>query len=926
MADEEQIRQYYNLTEEYSTEWTEPNTFSEMDLDSTTGTSKYALLRQLVSARSSTVSDIPHDEPDPLGSTTSVVSVLQSRGINVSDPAKRNKYLISSTTFEPRLFLRDIHSNATYENLSNSLGYLESSISERSEALRYLIDHDSDCFVQAKSSLDSVFRNIQSAAFNDSESSLGFHHLQSLIDESNAKAAIMTKPVLDNKSKTDRLEMALSLVENNKYLFNLPSLILSHIKNNDHDSLVRDYRRGKDIMSNENGMLPSFGDLADTIGKQNVLQRIWNQVEEIVDEYKKQTWKKLAESSAEQNYMFAIIKQLELGVEDNPITEWILAQSQYFQNEFTEIFNKLDLATVHYRNNIIMDHSNRDAILINALKKLADMNQTSDSKTNTTPFSPNQTSVIYDSAGVLEMWITIQLIFDKINSIISRYCVFWLKTLEFLNGIPQRTLPTGWKNESKSYLTFNANELEDIKKSNSKVIEAVSTYVQSFFTEQVSLTGDGQGPTNRINDDINQNQPGNESNGEIETAISKFIPPFSNVLSTSRYLTSILFSVATGLNNLSATLQSPETTIILRSVLITVREKVANAVFVAWKQDASVFGLVNTRSFVFESHYTRAPQYFYAYHDTVISGIQNMLNMANEHGQLIGGNIVSPLSTFLISETQSSFFSSVSATLDYIMKTAFPTEMEKSQASPLSKENGHFQYENFRELLPENVTEDKMILFVMSSLDEIRDTKLPLLFTTMEKATRLNPREASLQLKNEIESMAETLFDFYNRRKKTILARILRHGILKSNIQWSCNDTATPTQVSSYVYECLLIFVTIHSQVSEVSFGHLAKVISVLYEHCIETLLACYREIEQFGRFGLLQVFADIGLVRVTMDRFQTPEMLQTYSHLYDYVKKATINSTSLWETSTPPWEIVHPLVLEARNSSKIEFECFSSL
>lgn len=94
------------------------------------------------------------------------------------------------------------------------------------------------------------------------------------------------KPIMDNKAKDERLRTALALVDGNKYLFNLPSLILTHIKNNDHDSLIRDYRRGKDMRSSESELLSSSEDLTNKIEKQRVLERIWNEVEEIVDEYK----------------------------------------------------------------------------------------------------------------------------------------------------------------------------------------------------------------------------------------------------------------------------------------------------------------------------------------------------------------------------------------------------------------------------------------------------------------------------------------------------------------------------------------------------------------------------------------------------------------------------------------------------------------
>lgn len=929
MADPEHIRQYYNLTDEFGTEWTDVNTSSDIDIGSSGDTSKYALLRQLVSAHSSAISDLPYDEPDPLGSTPSVVAVLRSRGIDVKDASKRNRYLISSTTFSPRLFLRDVHPDATYNNLVNSLNYLESRISERSEALRYLIEHDYDRFVQAKSSLDSVFKNIQAASFNDPDSRLGFQRLKSLIDDSNAKATILMKPIMDNKAKDERLRTALALVDGNKYLFNLPSLILTHIKNNDHDSLIRDYRRGKDMRSSESELLSSSEDLTNKIEKQRVLERIWNEVEEIVDEYKKQTWKKLAETSAEQNYTAIITKLMELGVEDNPITEWISSQTQLFENEFKETFSKLQSATANHRKNILTVPQNHAVPLLHVVKSMAEIidatsgSGSSGNSNNTTTI--NKDSILYDSPSVLEMWMAIRIIFQDVNGLISRFCIFWRRVQEFMDGLPQRNLPSGWQNESRSHLTFSSDELEAIKQGSHNITELVSSNIRTFFTENAS---------HNIQDVPSKNEK-----------TPSFLPPFSNALSAVKYLPKILYSIGSGFNDLSISLQSPSTTSILRTVLTSVRERAVNAILYSWELDAQFFYYVEDWVPNASDHSTRTPQYFYAYQSNVISGIDDVLKLVSD-GQMVDVDINPPLSPSLIKQIQSCFFDTVSATLDSIMKLVIQADKadyrrslvsgskRSSVSNPLKRlidiNGNNKQGENADdsvsyELLPDNMNEEKKTLLILSSLEQIRDSKLPSLFRMVEKSLRINSREASTAIKESIDTMTNTLFELYNRRKKTFLAEGLRHGVLQSGIQWSSNISASPTAVSSYVYECLLNFVVVHSRVSEIAPAQVNRVITVLYDHVVKTLLSCYREVEQFGRYGLLQVIADIGLVRVTMERFQTPEMLQIYSLMYDCVKEATINKKQLWESSTPPWEIIHPLVLEAQTSSKAEFRCFLS-
>lgn len=955
MADPELIRQYYNISDQFSEEWSESKAVSNLDLGSAGETSKYALLREIVSSSSAATSDVPQDEPDPLGSTTSVVSVLKARGIDVSDPSKRNRYLISSTSFAPRLFLRDVHPDATYDNLVNSLSYLESTISERSEALRYLVEHDYDRFVQAKSSLDSVFRNIKSAGFNENDPDFGFHRLKSFIDDANAKATILMKPVMDNKAKDERLRTALALVDSNKYLFNLPSLLLNHIKNNDHDSLIRDYRRGKDMRLNEQNAITTAANYPNRAESQQVLERIWNEVEGIVDDYRKQEWKNLAKTSADQNYLSIIAKLLELGVEDNPIYEWISSQNTRFETEFNGIFDKLSTVTQTYRDNIMSFPPNSKSSFISAIRYIADLNSSKNSNSKSgqqstsgsvTPSAPNASSqsvasgaeptskraIVYDSLGVIEMWLTIRIIFQDMNTLISRFCLFWKKCLELIQGIPQRNLPTGWQNESGVHLTFTDDEINSIRENEQKVISLLAQRTDQFFSEVVSIASDVvKQPKDNRRLSVSQRQSANTEQ-EVRN-LPKFLPPNCNALSCVNYLSKILYSLASGFDELSCNVQSSRATDTLKNVLVHVREVAIEGVLYAWEQDSKLFYLIENWVPCDESHSTKMTHYFYAYQSTILAGVSDIMKFSCE-GEVLEGEVIPPVQmSNLTKKIQGCFFNSVSTTLDSFMKLVIPIENDRRksfQQGPKTSnqirttETDEDEYAAF-ELLPDDMNDEKKTLLTLSSLEYIRDHNLPALFKILDSRMHASSREASQALRSSIDTMTNTLFELYNRRKKTMLAEGLRHGILKSGIKWNSNTPDKPTAVSSYIYECLLSLVVVHSKVTDIAPTQVTRVITVLYDHIVKTLLSCYREIEQFGKYGLLQVIADIGLMRVTMERFQTPDMLQTYSLIYECVKEATIERKKLWESEHPPWEIIHPLVREAQASSNTEFRCFHS-
>lgn len=935
MLEQEKIRQYYNLTDEFANEWTEPKAFTELDYGKAGKSSKYALLRQLVSS-SSTGSNVPlpQDEPDPLGSTSSVVSVLKSRHVDVRDPVKRSKYLISSTKFNPRLFLRDVHPDATYENLINSLSYLESTISERSEALRFLVEHDYDRFVRSKSSLDSVFNNIQTAGFNENEQ-WGVVHLQGMIDDANSKAALIMKPVQDSRSKHNKLKTALTLIEKNKYLFNLPAAMIHHVKIHDHDSLVRDFWRGRDIRANEDDQdEPSVDPMSREFSdNKKVTDRIWSEVKNIVEEYKQEEWKKLPDVSADQNYLGVISKLLELGCEDNPIHEWISSQISSFESEAIAAFDKLKSTTTMHRINILAVPQNPSGPLVSALREF----EKSD--------SVEQSDTLCDNYSVIEMWLTVKNITQDIATLMSRFCQFWQCCQGFLEGSLQKHLPRGWRDESVGHLSFSRGEIMEIQKQGRGIIDLIASETNQFFSLMSTAPQTPQlaqaSPATAASNQLQVAHTGRSRRRSslmnplvvtpAEVQVPNFFPPHSNALSAVKYLPCIIFQLASGLRDFARLNLSPKTSDNLQNVLSVMRENSVVGVIHAWSQDSSYLYLTENWSLSPTSrHLTKVPAFLKSYESMVILGMKDIMHITYNNQSLENGtDIIPPPTSQLLSRVLSSFSTSISTALDVIMKLVLPAENNNHRrsvsANSLISPNGSFITSlEASELLPDGLSDDKKTLLTISNLSDIRDSVMPYLFKLYERSFNVSSRESSASLQNSINTMDTTLFELYTRRKKTLLAEGLRTGILKAGIQWTANEPHPPS-VSSYMYDCLLNLVVTHSNVTEIAPDQVVRVITVLYDHIVKTLLSCYREIEQFGKYGLLQVIADIGFIRITLERFQTPKMLNTYSLMYDTVKETT-EDKQLWNMKSPPWERIHGVVVDAQASSKMDFRCFSGI
>lgn len=102
------------------------------------------------------------DEPDPLGSGDSVLKILKKRGLSVDEESRvRNRFLLSSTSFSPALFLSQAHSNDSIQTLMDGLGSLSRSIDQKSASLKVLVEANFERFVRAKATIDSVYTEMR---------------------------------------------------------------------------------------------------------------------------------------------------------------------------------------------------------------------------------------------------------------------------------------------------------------------------------------------------------------------------------------------------------------------------------------------------------------------------------------------------------------------------------------------------------------------------------------------------------------------------------------------------------------------------------------------------------------------------------------------------------------------------------------------
>ena len=77
--------------------------------------------------------------------------------------------MTTSKQFNPKVFLSNVHPNATYQDLKAGLNNVQTSIDARSEAIRVLVEENFDRFVAVKAHTDGGNYLCLSATFANFE-------------------------------------------------------------------------------------------------------------------------------------------------------------------------------------------------------------------------------------------------------------------------------------------------------------------------------------------------------------------------------------------------------------------------------------------------------------------------------------------------------------------------------------------------------------------------------------------------------------------------------------------------------------------------------------------------------------------------------------------------------------------------------------
>ena len=444
-----------------------------------------------------------------------------------------NRFLLSSTTFSPAIFLSKVHNEASTDQLLQGLDFLSRSIEKKSASLKVLVESNFQRFIKAKATIDNVYnemrnqgvdpaaekrslphsRHASSSSWKHSrnasglfspnskaqvgdkkknallkESEYGVQGIKTPLTEVSIKAEEVWGPALGGREREESLKGILSTLERHRGLFEVGGAIRDAIKRKDYETLVEEYNRARryadDARDAANRANYNNIELTDAeVHQILVTARMWADVEEHVAVFKRDTRKRLtdvgsgkqtgADDSKPEEYLELIGVLLQLGVEENPITLWLQSRSENLKSKLsrTAEFSKVQIEVLRRRlaNN---DKPN--------LKTAASYLRSATSR-------ERQNNTNMDSPKIIEFWdfvsSSMTALLASQNGVLGEVVEYWDIAQSFINGSAQRRLPVGIDKRSREHLDLSADSVEDVQNRATDLIHILRENIFVFFAD-----------------------------------------------------------------------------------------------------------------------------------------------------------------------------------------------------------------------------------------------------------------------------------------------------------------------------------------------------------------------------------------------------------------------------------------------------------
>ncbi|KAK5093419.1 Exocyst complex component S5 [Exophiala xenobiotica] len=624
---DQNVLNYYNLQDAFPTEWpTELDQSDEEENDTKAGIrrskSRYSALERAASDRRTLIPGsqktregkanlVQKDESDPLGANRSVLMSLKQRGLPIEqDVRMRNRFLLSSTTFAPALFLSQTHSDASTNDLIQGLRFLEQSIDQKSASLKVLVETNFERFVRAKATIDNVYTEMRNQGMQPQESTgppspRGLRHSRQVSRQSGThqritstgsiappqssknalrketeygvkgvkgpllevsqKAEDVWGPALGGREREASLKAVAEAVDKDRSLYELGGEMNLAAQQKNYERVVQLCAQARTYANQASALGEQAAHTGQALTDEQVHKllvtgRMWADVQEQVKSIKKDIWRRLSSlqnthqgqtSIQGEEHMELIGILLELGVEDNPIWVWLLSRYDNLKNK---------IAAVTERSKVEIEILRRRLAAAEA--------PSPESSASYIRLASQELSEATDRQEIIDFWKTVSTYVNKLLSLddglLGEIIEFWEAARSFIDGSKQKALPVGYEGESRKHHRLSDAGVHDLSHGAVELVSLLRDALYALFadtpTEDISslfspLTGGTPKTPATPMFSPSEGRLGSLDDNSMPLPSPRkgeawedyaFWPPHSNALSAVQYVSNMLTAIGSG--------------------------------------------------------------------------------------------------------------------------------------------------------------------------------------------------------------------------------------------------------------------------------------------------------------------------------------------------------------------------------------------
>lgn len=790
------------------------------------------------------------------------------------------------------------------------------------------------------------------------ESEYGVQGIKASLVEATVRAEEIWGPALGGHNKEESLKSILSSLEKNRSIFHCGVAIEECIKRRDYQGLAEQYEKAQRYANDAR----SIADRA----KQNQVQlqeadihqiimtaRVWMEVESRVSEFKEDTWSRLGRTHYEASSRARINKSdeyleligilLQLGVQENPISSWLLARQEYLKSKIVSSFERMRAEVEILRRRIAGGQAPSAKTLATHIRHAAAIKR-------------DGAHLTTDTAAVLSFWQKVHLSLESLlparEGLLNEVFDFWDTAQSFIDGKKQRGLPVGFNGQGRKHHRL---ELETVKRLQTGVLNLFAVFAQqldalmvqapvedvaSLFSPIAStpVTPRSAGPIggSQFNFDSSDVPPSPKFGHSWEKYA--FWAPYSNSLSAGYFLNNIVGLIGTAaaeIASVNLVKEDPRLVLQLRTVVGDSRERCLTAICSAWVYDSENCKELEdwTRS-TDKRDYTNLPAYFDAFESAMIANLRKVVYIS-EAANIPGARevVVAPPVRHIEAVQRAfkhSFYKAFTGMMEHAAKPATiedtstdTTVAAVGEGITRSRDNAIDSSDivSCALRMSARVThtmQDVRKLLTLTNFQALRNEVVPKLISHFESDFGVNLAEDLKVARDVLAQMNARVFQAYVRTTTDQVRNIITAGITSASY---ASNTIRPSEAQPYVYEVLLALVLVHTEASKTAPLMTGQILSYLLEQTSLALIEAFKKRPRYSLPMLMQATLDVEFLAQTLNSYTTEKASEIQGQIYVALDERTDNEARQRLQNELPE--MRAILKRLREKSKGEFACF---